>query len=152
GSPAATAVAPGLTALPPDLTIERMLRVLPIGHARPIPSGRIPQGSAASPFACDILSANRRIAWAGRTHSARRESPSMAASNDSQGLKIAVAVFIALSVILAVTSYFLYSNGSAAEARLATQTEKTNNAEKAQRIQQAQIEDLRGRIGVRTEE
>ena len=36
----------------------------------------------------------------------------MAALNESQGLKIAVAVFIALSVILAVTSYFLYSNGS----------------------------------------
>ncbi len=42
----------------------------------------------------------------------------MAASNDSQGLKIAVAVFIALSVILAVTSYFLYSNGAVAEAKL----------------------------------
>ncbi len=76
----------------------------------------------------------------------------MAASNDSQGLKIAVAVFIALSVILAVTSYFLYSNGSAAEARLATQTEKANAAQKAQNIQQAQIEELRNRIGVRTEE
>jgi hypothetical protein len=76
----------------------------------------------------------------------------MAASNDSQGLKIAVAVFIALSVILAVTSYFLYSNGAQAEARLVTQTEKAANAEKAQRIQQTQIEELRNRIGVRTEE
>ena len=45
-------------------------------------------------------------------------------SNESQGLKIAVAVFIALSVILAVTSYFLYSNGSVAEARLAQANEK----------------------------
>jgi HAMP domain-containing protein len=76
----------------------------------------------------------------------------MAASNDSQGLKIAVAVFIALAVILAVTSYFLYSNGAAAEARLATATDKLQNADKAQRIQQTQIEELRNRIGVRTEE
>ena len=41
-------------------------------------------------------------------------------TNDSQGLKIAVAVFIALSVILSVASYFLYSNGSVAEAKLAS--------------------------------
>ena len=33
----------------------------------------------------------------------------MAAANESQGLKIAVAAFIALTVILTVTSYFLYS-------------------------------------------
>ena len=43
----------------------------------------------------------------------------MAAANESQGLKIAVAAFIALTVILTVTSYFLYSNYSSAEARLA---------------------------------
>jgi len=33
----------------------------------------------------------------------------MASANESQGLKIAVAAFLTLSVILAVTSYFLYS-------------------------------------------
>ena len=33
----------------------------------------------------------------------------MAAANESQGLKIAVAAFMTLTVILAVTSYFLYS-------------------------------------------
>ena len=42
----------------------------------------------------------------------------MAAANESQGLKIAVAAFITLTVILTVTSYFLYSNGASAEARL----------------------------------
>ena len=36
----------------------------------------------------------------------------MAAANESQGLKIAVAAFVSLSVILAVTSYFMYSNYS----------------------------------------
>ena len=35
-----------------------------------------------------------------------------ASSSDSQGLKIAVAAFVSLTVILAVTSYFLYSNYS----------------------------------------
>ncbi len=71
----------------------------------------------------------------------------MAASNDSQGLKIAVAVFIALSVILAVTSYFLYSNGAVAEARLAQTTEKNGTLERAQGIQRTENEYLRNQIG-----
>ena len=75
-----------------------------------------------------------------------------ASTNDSQGLKIAVAVFIALSVILAVMSYFLYSNGSVAEARLAQVTEKNSTLERAQSTQLTQIGDLRNMIGVRVEE
>ena len=75
-----------------------------------------------------------------------------ASTNDSQGLKIAVAVFIALSVILAVTSYFLYSNGSVAEARLAQATEKISTLERAQSTQLTQNEDLRSKIGVRATE
>ena len=42
----------------------------------------------------------------------------MAAANESQGLKIAVAAFVTLTVILAVTSYFLYSAYSRTEAQL----------------------------------
>jgi hypothetical protein len=76
----------------------------------------------------------------------------MAASNESQGLKIAVAVFIALSVILAVTCYFLYSNYSVADARMVKANDDLNNSKKAQSIQQDHIEKLRGRIGVRAEE
>ncbi len=76
----------------------------------------------------------------------------MAASNDSQGLKIAVAVFIALSVILAVTSYFLYSNGSVAEARLAKATEDKSTADRALSTQVTTNDDLRTRIGVRASE
>jgi len=34
----------------------------------------------------------------------------MAAANESQGLKIAVAVFVTLTVVLAVTTYFAYSS------------------------------------------
>jgi hypothetical protein len=41
----------------------------------------------------------------------------MAAANELQGLKIAVAAFISLSVILAVACYFLYSAYATAEAR-----------------------------------
>jgi hypothetical protein len=76
----------------------------------------------------------------------------MAASNESQGLKIAVAVFIALSVILAVTCYFLYSNYSQESARLAKANEDLNTSKKGQNILQTQVEDLRGKIGVRAED
>jgi hypothetical protein len=41
----------------------------------------------------------------------------MAESDESQGLKIAVAALISLSVILAVACYFLYSAYTEADAR-----------------------------------
>jgi len=41
----------------------------------------------------------------------------MAEANESQGLKIAVAAFLMLSVILAVACYFLYSAYTSADAR-----------------------------------
>jgi len=47
----------------------------------------------------------------------------MAAANESQGLKIAVAAFITMTVILTVTSYWQYSNASSAEARLQSEQE-----------------------------
>lgn len=75
-----------------------------------------------------------------------------ASSNESQGLKIAVAVFIALAVILSVTCYFLYTNYSQAEARLAKATEDLNTAKRGQSTQLSEIEDLRGRIGVRAQD
>ena len=75
----------------------------------------------------------------------------MAASNESQGLKIAVAVFIALSVILSVTCYFLYTSYSQADAKLAAAVEKQNTQQKSISIQQTQLDELRGRIGVRAE-
>ncbi len=75
-----------------------------------------------------------------------------ASSNESQGLKIAVAVFIALSVILSVTCYFLYSSYAQADAQRAKAVEGESTARKAQGMLQAQVEDLRGRIGVRAED
>ena len=41
----------------------------------------------------------------------------MSNADESQGLKIAVAAFLALSVILAVACYFLYAAYAAADAR-----------------------------------
>jgi hypothetical protein len=57
----------------------------------------------------------------------------MAAANESQGLKIAVAAFVSLTVILAVTSYFLYSNYSQSYAKL-QDAEKTSKSSVAEAI------------------
>ena len=77
----------------------------------------------------------------------------MAAANESQGLKIAVAVFIALSVILAVTSYFLYS-------AVPRPTPSWPDGRGERRALQArrratrlnQYEEMRGKIGIKAEE
>jgi hypothetical protein len=71
----------------------------------------------------------------------------MAAATESQGLKIAVVVFITLTVILVVTSYFLYSNYSSAEARLASAEEKTAASEKSSRLASQEFQDLRIKVG-----
>jgi len=54
----------------------------------------------------------------------------MAAANESQGLKIAVAAFVSLSVILAVTSYFMYSNYSQESVRASDADTKSKEAQK----------------------
>ena len=54
----------------------------------------------------------------------------MAAANESQGLKIAVAAFVSLSVILAVTSYFMYSNYSQEAVKAADAENKSKEKEK----------------------
>ncbi len=55
----------------------------------------------------------------------------MAAANESQGLKIAVAAFITLTVILTVSSYFLYTNGASAEAKQQSAEETLRTKTKA---------------------
>jgi hypothetical protein len=52
----------------------------------------------------------------------------MAAVDESQGLKIALAAFISLSVILAVACYFLYSLYTVADARRAVAEAKVRAA------------------------
>src|SRR4051794_19563136 len=76
----------------------------------------------------------------------------MAAANESQGLKIAVASFITLSVILSVTSYFLYSAYSSADARLASTTEELSKQKTATSTALSQYQDMRQKIGTRAED
>jgi hypothetical protein len=76
----------------------------------------------------------------------------MAAANESQGLKIAVAAFIALTVILTVTSYFLYSAYSSAEARLESANSELQKKNQAASLALTQYEDVRGRVGTKQQE
>jgi hypothetical protein len=76
----------------------------------------------------------------------------MAAANDSQGLKIAVAIFVTLSVIMAVMLYFSYRAYSEADANLAKEKSKASAAGTAADIATRANEALRKEIGLRTEE
>jgi cell division protein FtsB len=67
----------------------------------------------------------------------------MTESEDSQGLKIAVAAFLSLSVILAVTSYFLYADGVQAKARLEQANRRIQALEQANRSVLARIEETK---------
>src|SRR6185437_11982258 len=77
----------------------------------------IQRSGTACPVPCDIFQQTVGP-FAVRHRSGRREFSPMAAANESQGLKIAVAVFVTLTVILAVTTYFSYTSYSQAEAKL----------------------------------
>src|SRR3954447_18145325 len=88
-----------------------------------------------------------------RQRSGRREfTPMPPASNDSQGLKIAVAAFVSLTVILAVTSYFLYSNYSRTYEQLTAAESKAATSQKAASDALLQYEEFRKRIGTRGED
>ncbi|WP_406700067.1 hypothetical protein V5E97_14615 [Singulisphaera sp. Ch08] len=76
----------------------------------------------------------------------------MAAANESQGLKIAVAAFVSLTVILAVTSYFLYSNYDQTFQKLTAAEEKMRTAQKTADEATRQSEDLQKAIGSRAQE
>lgn len=71
----------------------------------------------------------------------------MAAGNDNNGLKIALAVSITLVILLGVASYFLYSSYADTSAKFEEQGKKLSqaNTEKTQAIEQFnQIRDLAG--------
>lgn len=76
----------------------------------------------------------------------------MAAANESQGLKIAVAVFVTLSVILAVTTYFGFRSYSEADAKLTLAEGKRKQAEDAAGLALNQYNDLRKAIGSNVED
>ena len=76
----------------------------------------------------------------------------MAAANESQGLKIAVAIFVTLTVILAVTSYFLYSSYARAEGLLQAEAEKSSKAQRQASEALNQYDEFRKLVGSRAEE
>lgn len=76
----------------------------------------------------------------------------MAAANESQGLKIAVAIFVTLTVILAVTSYFLYSSYARAEGLLQAEAEKASKAQRQASEALNQYDEFRKLVGSRAEE
>ena len=76
----------------------------------------------------------------------------MAAANESQGLKIAVAAFITLTVILTVSSYFLYTNGASAEAKREQAEENANVKTRAASDALNRLDEMRNKIGVKASE
>ena len=75
-----------------------------------------------------------------------------ASSNESQGLKIAVAAFVSLTVILAVSCYFLYSSYDKALAAEAKAKDGETAARKAQAEFQNERDEYRKAIGTRAED
>jgi len=84
--------------------------------------------------------------------SVRVEKTTMAAANESRGLKIAVAALISLSVILTVTSFFLYSHVSIAEAKLGAERDARRNDKRAAALALTQYDEMRTRIGTKAQE
>lgn len=74
------------------------------------------------------------------------------AANESQGLKIAVAAFVSLTVILAVTCYFLYTNYDQALAKASKAEADTGTAKKTADEAVRQYDELKRRIGSKAED
>jgi hypothetical protein len=70
----------------------------------------------------------------------------MTAANESPGLKIAVAAFLTISVILFVALYFLYSAYSAAEARLDAALTQNKQLNDSQRLLQTHYYELQKKV------
>jgi len=76
----------------------------------------------------------------------------MATANESQGLKIAVAIFVTLTVVLAVSTYFAYTAYSTADAKMTKAEADANAAKQAQSLALNQFDALRKEIGARAED
>ena len=75
-----------------------------------------------------------------------------AAANESQGLKIAVAVFVSLTVIMSVLTYFSYSAYTSTDAKLQAAEGKAGQAQRAAEEALRQSEALQKDIGVKASE
>jgi len=71
----------------------------------------------------------------------------MAANNDNQGLKIAVACFVMLSVILAVTTYFGFKNYNETDAKLTAANTEAKDAQAEQAKLQRIINEINEKVG-----
>lgn len=71
----------------------------------------------------------------------------MAAANESQGLKIVVAVCVSLVVILLVSTYFLYTSYDDATQKLKAAEAKTSEASNLAQKTLRNLQDLRDRAG-----
>lgn len=71
----------------------------------------------------------------------------MAAANENQGLKIAVAAFVTLTVVLAVTTYFGFSQSAENAAKLAEATSAKSTADSTARQAVSNIEELQRQAG-----
>src|SRR6476620_2232164 len=71
----------------------------------------------------------------------------MAAANESQGLKIAVAIFVALTVILFVTTYFGFSNASQAEAVAKAKEDEASKSKQLALQYQTDYNELKDTLG-----
>ncbi|HEU5118011.1 MAG TPA: hypothetical protein VFT74_15410 [Isosphaeraceae bacterium] len=69
------------------------------------------------------------------------------ASNDNQGLKIAVVVFVTLSVVLAVATYFGFSNASFYNEKMNQAVQDASQAKQAQGELQRAFEELKREAG-----
>jgi hypothetical protein len=70
----------------------------------------------------------------------------MAAPNESTGLRIAVAMFATLSVILSLALFFLYSAYTSAQARLDLTLDQDKQLSKSQRLLQTQYDELKAEL------
>jgi hypothetical protein len=71
----------------------------------------------------------------------------MAASNDNQGLKIAVAALATFTVLFASTSYYFYSDGSKAKAAAEAERKKASEAASQQTAAEEALKNLGVALG-----
>jgi hypothetical protein len=70
----------------------------------------------------------------------------MAAPGESTGLRIAVAVFVTLSVILSITAFFLYHAYSADHFQLAQALHENTLLRQSQKVLQTQYDELKAQM------
>jgi len=71
----------------------------------------------------------------------------MAASNDNQGLKIAVAALATFSVLFASTTYYFYSESSKATSKAAAESKKATEAAQQQSAAEEAVKNLGVALG-----